>query len=70
MCQAFGLIVPTGELSRGYLLMCKSTDKEAIAYAFELATKIGHPEDSLSREYFEEAKNYFKTGVHVGWVYY
>lgn len=66
MCQAFGLIVPTGELSRGYLLICKSTDKEAIAYAFELATKIGHPEDNLSRQYFEEAKNYFEIGVHFG----
>lgn len=66
MCQAFGLIVPTGELSRGYLLMCKSTDKEAIAYAFELATKIGYPEDSLSRQYFEETKNYFEIGVHFG----
>ena len=46
--------------------MCKSTDKEAIAYAFELATKIGYPEDSLSRQYFEETKNYFEMGVHVG----
>lgn len=62
MVEAISLVIPTGNLSEGYVLMAKNSPT-AINNLFTIAKLFTKETDSLIDSYFGELSKYFEMGI-------
>lgn len=61
MVDATSIVIPTGELSTAYILMCESK-KEKIEKMLTYAKQIDYKKDPLIENYFADLSKYLKEG--------
>ncbi|NEW62658.1 hypothetical protein GMA11_04545 [Granulicatella sp. zg-ZJ] len=65
MCHAMAVTVPSTELSTGYVLICRTTNKTVVDTLFKLADQLKAPKDTLVEQYFGRLDQYFTGGKSV-----